>query len=337
MATLGSGVFSRDGCRERRCSDSGAFGQVVGGHTRYASMPLSRGVEPEVIVPETTASLSSDADHLLATTQVRQGAGTATRPPYSYVALIAMAIASAPGGRATLADIYRYISTCFPYFRLRGADPAVRRWQNSIRHNLSLNDCFVRVDRRRAPSVDGKTSRAAGNGGFWTLHPLCRNMFADGSLLRRARRFRAPRTSQRVSDISSRTLPAPDVSPSRSGRRGYIAFPGYVTQRFRSDDSNANTHTEHIYAIGNCQQPVETCRYYSHNDCRQIAFAADSGLAFQTSGTSFTPFFCPPWWQNGVPTPDRQLCCWIRNPAPANSVAAFASNTHQTCLQYQNY
>lgn len=101
------------------------------------------------------------------------------KPPYSYIALITMAIESSTSGMMTLNEIYAFIMNRFPYFK-----DNQQRWQNSIRHNLSLNDCFVKIP--RAPGRPGK-------GNYWALHPGCGDMFGNGSFLRRAKRFKIQR------------------------------------------------------------------------------------------------------------------------------------------------
>ncbi len=97
------------------------------------------------------------------------------KPPYSYIALIAMAISQSPNKMLTLGEICDYIITQFSYYRKRWPT-----WQNSIRHNLSLNDCFIKVPREYGSS---------GKGNFWKLHPASSEMFKNGSFLRRRYRF----------------------------------------------------------------------------------------------------------------------------------------------------
>lgn len=98
------------------------------------------------------------------------------KPPYSYISLTAMAIWSSPDKMLPLSDIYKFITDRFPYYRKN-----TQRWQNSLRHNLSFNDCFIKVPRH--PTRPGK-------GAYWTLHPQAFDMFENGSLLRRRRRFK---------------------------------------------------------------------------------------------------------------------------------------------------
>jgi len=97
------------------------------------------------------------------------------KPSYSYIGLIAMAILSSSERQLVLSDIYQWILDHYPYFRSRGTG-----WRNSIRHNLSLNDCFVKSGR----SINGK-------GHYWSIHPANLVDFINGDFRRRRAQRRA--------------------------------------------------------------------------------------------------------------------------------------------------
>lgn len=85
------------------------------------------------------------------------------KPPFSYSELISMAIMESEFKMLTLSSIYRWISEHFPYYRNTRIC-----WQNSIRHNLSLNKRFEKVSRQEV-----------GKGGFWRIKAEYRKQTED--------------------------------------------------------------------------------------------------------------------------------------------------------------
>ncbi|KAI8145333.1 fork head domain-containing protein [Fennellomyces sp. T-0311] len=161
------------------------------GHPTSTSTSSSRGggdstgyiSTPQLEKSSTTSRSTDDDDPSVYATNKD------VKPPYSYAHLIAQAINSTEDKRMALHEIYNYITTHFPYYQM-----AQNGWQNSIRHNLSLNKAFVKVPRSDAEP---------GKGAFWTIDPKADIQFLTGNVNKR--------TNKRSS--SNKSSPAETSSP----------------------------------------------------------------------------------------------------------------------------
>lgn len=113
--------------------------------------PASAGYSRGVMI-ESTESIDYAADN-----------AKDLKPPHSYAQLIGMAILSTSEQQMTLNNIYKWIMSNYAFYRFNTGG-----WQNSIRHNLSLNKAFEKIARR---------TDEPGKGMKWMIAPKERDNF----------------------------------------------------------------------------------------------------------------------------------------------------------------
>ena len=127
-----------------------------------------------------------------------KGHSSQKKPTDTYIAMIGKALLFSPKGQMILADIYHYVLENYPYYRT-----APSTWKNAIRHDLSVNECFVKA--RRAEN---------GRGFYWAIHPACIDAFKRGDFRRREARRLAKRMYKSLTATPSnlqRSTPQPMV------------------------------------------------------------------------------------------------------------------------------
>ncbi|XP_017760946.1 PREDICTED: forkhead box protein N3-like isoform X1 [Eufriesea mexicana] len=142
-----------------------------------------------------------------------------SKPPYSFSCLIFMAIEDSPVKALPVKEVYAWILDHFPYFR-----NAPTGWKNSVRHNLSLNKCFRKVE--KAPNL--------GKGSLWMVDAQYRpNLIQALS--------RAPFPPPTAQTLSSPEKPQKKNTSTRLPDP--ILFP-YLSKRLASSNITDNTDTE---------------------------------------------------------------------------------------------
>lgn len=117
-----------------------------------------------------------------------------SKPPFSYAQLIIQAICMSSDHQLTLNGIYQFISNKYPYYK-----PGDKGWQNSIRHNLSLNRYFIRVPR----SID-----EPGKGSFWKIDSSCEPKLIEQAFRKRRQRTVTFYSKQVGNSNLSRSVPS---------------------------------------------------------------------------------------------------------------------------------
>uniref|UniRef100_H3BYU1 Forkhead box O4 n=1 Tax=Tetraodon nigroviridis TaxID=99883 RepID=H3BYU1_TETNG len=160
----------------------------------------------------------------------------------SYADLISQAIENSPEKRLTLAQIYEWMVKTVPYFRDKGDTNSSAGWKNSIRHNLSLHNKFLRVH-----------NESTGKSSWWMLNPeggKTGTMDNSSKLLKS--RMRAKQTKN--SPNSSQQFPKWGVNSSSPSSRGSLEEADMWTSFRPRTSSNASTVSGRLSPIGPGQE-----------------------------------------------------------------------------------
>ena len=193
--------YSKSCARELRL----AVDKSLNMRTSATATPVpARAIQPNKVY-------SDDGDETLKT----------VKPPYSYLALISMSIQESPDKRLTLTGIYDYITQNFPYYRHRQN----HGWRNSIRHNLSLHECFMKL-----PGKGGTTNKSH----YWVLDPHHEVLFDEGHYRRRRRRRRpVQRVTYSPATVTSGYHPGPYSHVGADGLYRSTAWPTMESSMFQ--------------------------------------------------------------------------------------------------------
>jgi hypothetical protein len=188
------------------------------------------------------------------------------RPPYGYAKLIAMAILQADDRCLLLAQIYWWIADRFPFYNL-----AESRWQNAIRHNLSLNKDFIKIKR---------PSHYPGKGHYWGIKSGREHQLRCG--------IDVERSTQYVGSLER----GRNSTACPSGRNGQPAAPTatHSTEELYSDGNTVKTYPE--------QAENRTCATVENS--RRIP-ERESSYSSTIPLTLTPPLFSRPQRQNETP------------------------------------
>ncbi|AFM97657.1 forkhead domain-containing protein [Encephalitozoon hellem] len=164
------------------------------------------------------------------------------RPGISYADLITEAIESSSEGMLTLKEIYSYISSKHPYFSLKKTG-----WQNSIRHNLSLNKSFYKVPR---------TAVNPGKGSFWKINYEFQNNKGSQKTYRSRNKYSFNSHRDAEKNVNS-------ISELLGAQQGFFDNIGVTEVPF---ERHTTIFDGNLTSLSDCLEHNYQKEYFDHND-----------------------------------------------------------------------
>jgi len=155
----------------------GAGGHQLVGQLHQQQQPAATVIQSSSQVVNTGNTNRKKSQQQQSKQQLAEKENGYPKPGYSYSCLIALALKNSHTGHLSVSEIYKFMCEHFPYFRTAPAG-----WKNSVRHNLSLNKCFEKIER---PAVGGAANQRKGC--LWAMNPAKINKM-DGEVLKWSRK-----------------------------------------------------------------------------------------------------------------------------------------------------
>lgn len=136
----------------------------------FIGFPRNSGdLKPIISSLQTNPFQPFNSSFMMSGALLDSAAKTRKRFSMSYVGLVATAILRSPYHQLSLSEIYQDIDARFPEFTASRVG-----WKNTVRHNLSLHDCFVKGEL----AANGKSC-------YWRIHPAYIERFSRGDYRKR--------------------------------------------------------------------------------------------------------------------------------------------------------
>ena len=245
--------------------------------------------------------------------EVNGDADDGDRPRETFMNIIATAIMSSDAQMMILPEIYDFLEKNYSYYRQANR----KAWQNAVRHNLSLHDCFLKVPRYK---VDLPTTSC-----YWKLTDKAKELYIQGQGLKRAagnsrRRSRAKNKGKHA---------AGDKKPSLGGNGFAVALPNGLAVVPQNGFSVAGLQAPQV-TVPNGQLPLKPCIVMPINTVRSHPAYMSSGPHMQQSN----PILCEKiTGSNSSPAPPRteQPCAAAHKSVQYQPGLRFLSRRTKAC------